>query len=153
MMHCLVFAGVLLGVLAFKAHRFHRMRWHAYHHGCGPEPGCGPGAHACGHPRGRWRGFRGPLYVLFERLDLTPAQEKVVRAEVDRLRERARALRGDSLDETALADMFVRHDDRLRELREELGGALGRIHLALDERQRERLADLVERGFGRGPYR
>src|SRR5690606_23940953 len=133
-----------------------RRHHHHHHHRHGPPP------------VGRtW------LWSALARLDLSPAQEKVVRAEVDRLRERAGALReeakssrgdmaasvrGDSLDEETLAGMFVRQDDLLRELRGDLAGALGRIHAALDPEQRERLADLIERGpgadWGRGgPYR
>lgn len=146
----------------------------------------GPGN--CGGPpwarrwgRGSHRGWGDPvggghrrefLWSTLAALDLTPAQDKVVRAEISRVKDRARvlrdeagpsradvarAVRGDDLDETALADMFVRHDDRMRELREDVAGALGRIHAALDPEQRARLADLIEagprRGGPRGPYR
>ncbi len=115
------------------------------------------------------------MWAALARLDLSPAQEKVVRAEVDKLRDKARglrdegqatrgdmarAIRGETFEEGALADMFVRHDDRMHDLRGEVAGALGRIHAVLDPQQRERLADLLEegprglwRGMRRGPYR
>jgi uncharacterized membrane protein len=144
-------------------------------------PGCHPHHHHHGRhggppwARGGRRGGRGMMWVALARLDLTPAQEKVVRAEVEKVRDKARglkeegqvsrgdmarAIRGDSFEEGALADMFVRHDDRMHDLRGEVAGALGRIHAALDPEQRERLADLLEEGprglwrdMRRGPYR
>jgi uncharacterized membrane protein len=141
--------------------------------------------HACaGHGggwAGRWRhhhrhheGGGGPrsfLWHALARLELSPAQEKVVRAEVDELKKKARSLkdegrsargdmarsiRGEDFEEGALAAMFIRHDDLLHGLRGDLAGALGRIHAVLDPEQRERLAELIESGRGRawgGPYR
>jgi hypothetical protein len=111
---------------------------------------------------------------LFERLDTTPGQEKVIQEEVETLRSRfsdlrrewkasgddlARAMRAESFDETLMGELFARHDDRLREMRKDLVGSLARIHDALDEQQRERVAELLERGRGwkwaggEGPYR
>ena len=127
-------------------------------------PGGGPWSRADG--RVRWW-----LYPLLRRLDTTPGQEKVIRREVEAVRaaleggreefvtsrgDIARALRGESLDETVLGELFARHDDRLRGLREQLVGSLARVHDALDERQREQLAASLEtgpRGFRGGPYR
>jgi alkanesulfonate monooxygenase SsuD/methylene tetrahydromethanopterin reductase-like flavin-dependent oxidoreductase (luciferase family) len=113
----------------------------------------------------------GMLWHLFDRLDTTPGQEKVIREAVEELRDTARgmrremrqsgddvsrAMRGESFDETVMGDMFARHDDRIRELQKAFVGTLAKIHDALDERQRKRLADFLEagppRGFG-GPYR
>lgn len=133
--------------------------------GHGPWHGFGPGPRG-DHRRGRW------MWAVLSRLELSPAQEKVVRAELEKLKQTAKgmrdegkqsradmanAIRGEELDENALAAMFMRHDDRLHDLRQDLGGALGRIHAVLDPDQRERLADLISRGsfggrFG-GPYR
>ena len=132
-------------------------------HGWGPWHGFGPGPRS---ERGRW------VYHLLARLDLSPAQEKVVRAELETLKQKARtvrdegaksrsdmarAVRGDDFEEDALATMFIRHDDQLHTLRQDLGGALGRIHTVLDPAQRERLADMIEKGPGAlpwgGPYR
>jgi hypothetical protein len=59
-------------------------------------------------------------------------------------------------------EMFTRHDKRLVELRAALTATLERVHAALDERQRERLSELVRGGLagrwargagGGGPYR
>jgi uncharacterized membrane protein len=173
MIGCIALAAVL-ALVAFKFLHHRRMcsaggpPWGQHgHHG-----------HHDHHQRrgGGWRGGgRGMMWAALARLDLSPAQEKVVRAEVDKVRDRARGLRdeakasrgdmarsirSDTFEEGALADMFVRHDDRMHELRGEVAGALGRIHAALDPEQRERLADLIEegprglwRGARRGPYR
>jgi hypothetical protein len=111
------------------------------------------------------------LYHLFERLDTTPGQEKVIREAVEEFRDTivgsrkevglsrddvSKAIRGESFDETVMGDMFARHDDRLRELQKAFVGAMARIHEALDDSQRKRLADLLlsgpRLGFG-GPYR
>ena len=177
MIGCIVLSA-FLAVMAVKflAHRGGCAR--AGHHGwggpwggfrSGPWHGYGPGPRddaGFGYGRDRW------MWVVLSRLDLSPAQEKVVRAELETLKQKARtirdegsqsrsdmarAVRGEEFEEGALASMFIRHDDRLHGLREDLGGALGRIHAVLDPAQRERLADLIERGprarpWG-GPYR
>jgi len=111
------------------------------------------------------------LRFLFERLDTTPGQEKVIRASVEDLLERvhsarreveasrkdvARALRAESFDAEAMGEAFAKHDAAMSELRGSAMDALAKVHEALDSRQRERLADLVESGLGRryhGPYR
>ena len=133
----------------------------------------GWGRHHRGGPWGRHGMSRrsGWIWAALARLDLSPAQEKVVRAELDLLKRRARgmreetsqtradlarAVRGEEFEEGALASMFIRHDERLHDLRGDLAGALGRIHAVLDEDQRQRLADLLERAPARGwggPYR
>jgi uncharacterized membrane protein len=123
----------------------------------------------------RLRGPRAMLRRVFERLDTSPAQEKVLVAAATELwdarqplreeaeatrREVARALRGPAIDEVSLGELFARHDEVLRDLRKTTVGALARVHDALDEQQRASLADSVERGFlgrgrhaHRGPYR
>jgi hypothetical protein len=165
MFGCIVLTA-LFTVLAVKfiAHRrycgAHGPRgWGGPWHGFGP----GPQSERVG---GRW------TYWLLSRLDLSPAQEKVVRTEIETLKQKAkdlrdegaasradmaRAVRGDDFEEEALASMFIRHDDRLHGLRQDLGGALGRIHAVLDPAQRERLAEMIEKApraaaWG-GPYR
>jgi uncharacterized membrane protein len=162
---------VLTAFLAIMAVKFFARRhacagghWHG--HGFGqPWHGFGPGPQS-ERGGGRW------VYSLLARLDLSPAQEKVVRVELETLKQKARAVRdegaqsrsdmarsvrGEDFEEDALATMFIRHDDRLHTLRQDLGGALGRIHAVLDPAQRERLAEMIEKGptaalFG-GPYR
>lgn len=144
---------------------------------------CGRGWHGGWHGRGHrhgWRGdhheggggSRGWMRWLFHRLDTTPGQEKEIARAVDELVDQvktlrkegkasrddvARALRSESFDETAMGELFARHDDTLREVQKAFAGALGRIHAALEPEQRAKLAELIEsgphlRGFG-GPYR
>lgn len=113
------------------------------------------------------------LRHLFERLDTTPGQERVIREELGKMRRQgkalrnelresrndaARALRGEIFDENLFAAAFERQDDRLRTARLEVTGAFNRIYDALEPRQRERLATMLERGpmggaFHGGPYR
>jgi uncharacterized membrane protein len=172
-MFACTFLAVFLALMAVKfiAHRracadagpwgwgHHRHRvWGGPWHGFGPGPQSERG--------GQW------VYALLARLDLSPAQEKVVRAEIESLRQKARGIRdeaaaarsdmarsvrGEDFEEDALASMFIRHDDQLHTLRQDLGGALGRVHAVLDPAQRERLAEMIERGpaaaMWGGPYR
>lgn len=131
-----------------------------------------------GHHRGRGGWGFGPrrmLRGLFERLDTSPGQEKVlvevaeeISAAAAPLRDEARAsrraiadaLRSPTVDEESLGALFARHDELLREARKHAVGVLARVHDTLDDRQRAALAALIERGFGRhhrrghaGPYR
>src|SRR5688500_18038455 len=76
-----------LGLLAFKLIR--------YRHGCAAGYGRWGGGSPRAHHRG-WRGRGGRYTVLWhalERLDLTPAQEKVVKTEIEQLKQKARSLR------------------------------------------------------------
>jgi hypothetical protein len=137
-----------------------RSRWRRGYAGCHGRD------HRGHHGGGFW------LRGLFERLDTTPGQEKVIREEVENFKDKlagmrgewtatggdvGRAMRSESFDETILGDLFSRHDDKLRELRKEMVGALARIHDALDEKQRARFAEMLERGSNfrswGGPYR
>ncbi len=111
------------------------------------------------------------MWRLFERLDTTPGQEKLIRQAVTDVEESLRgmrgelrqgggdisqALRGESFDETVMGLMFARQDEHVRELQMAFTGALARIHEALDPGQREILADLLEsprRMAWGGPYR
>src|SRR5690349_15673032 len=119
--------------------------WHG-HHGWGHHGGWGNHNH---HGRGEWRGGGGHgwLRFAFERLDTTPGQEKEIRAAVDELfgkvnalkgegqatrNDVANALRNDAIDENMLAELFSRHDDKLREAHKAFADAFGRIHGALD---------------------
>ena len=139
-------------------------RW-AYAQGGGPW----------GHRRwGGWRhegwegrgrpGGRGPLRWLFERIDTSPGQEKVIAEAADALRgtlhgwhddvERmrsdvARSMRGEAFDAAALEEAFARAEGRIATLRETLRGQAARVHEALDPRQRAELADLLASGWRR----
>jgi hypothetical protein len=168
-------AAVILGLAAKRARWGHGcgggpwMRHH-HHHRWGGWHG-GPGY---GGWRGHGWGHRAPwLWAVLERLDLAPAQEKLVRTELEQLAERlrnlrgewksgradvARAVSGETFDAGALAGMFERHDHSLAELRSAISASLERIHEALDARQREALADILGGGLFRGmgfggPYR
>ena len=57
-------------------------------------------------------------------------------------------MRGESFDATVMGELFGRHDEHLTEVRKAVMEALGRIHAVLDETQRERLAELLDRGAG-----
>jgi len=134
----------------------------------------GPGAWGRHGGWGRWRhegwdsprraGGRGPLRWLFERIDTSPGQEKVIAEAADALRstmhgwhddaERmrsdvARSIRGETFDSAALEEAFARAEARLGTLRETLRGQAARVHEALDPRQRAELADLLASGWRR----
>ncbi len=123
--------------------------------------------------RGGWRGGFGQRFFLrnvFERLETTPGQEKVIMQAADELKaafggardklrdtraDFARVFRGDAVDEASLADIFVKHDTVISETRRSAVEAVRKAHEALTEEQRAKVADFIERGpsgFGRrGP--
>ncbi len=104
---------------------------------------------------------------LSTRLDATPEQHHTLVDEFEQLFDKAEsmrpegkltrldlsaAIRAESFDAETMGEAFARQDDKLRELREALVGALARIHDVLDDGQRQRLAEIIEngpRGFGR----
>ena len=131
--------------------------------------------HPPAHHREPWHRSAGDpgafLDLMLDRVVASREQEKVIREQARRLHAKvasmrgearrtredlARALRADSFDENVMGDLFVRHDDELHELRNQAVEFLANVHEVLDERQRERLADFIDRahpfGFG-GPYR
>jgi Spy/CpxP family protein refolding chaperone len=150
---------------------------HGYGGGCGGEAwghhGGGFGGHDShyggGRRRGGWggRGGFGPRFFLrsiFERLDTTPGQEKVVLQAADELKEAfgkarsglretradfARVFRGETVDEASLADIFMAHDTVISETRRSAVEAVRKIHEALTDEQRKQVADFLERGRGR----
>lgn len=157
-----------LGVLGFmaarKARRCHRgycgaygsHGWHHHHHG--------------GWYGASW-GRRG-LYMMLSRLEASPAQERAIIGEVDKLHDRlhaakssvrdarpdlAAAIRGASLDDAALGAVLGRVDTATGEARAAVMDALRNIHGLLDARQREQVADLIDNGWwrrgGGSPYR
>jgi hypothetical protein len=118
---------------------------------------------------GRHRGRGRMLRRLFEELDTTPGQERVIREAADDLRKAAgnmrdglfdakgdvaRAFRSESFDETVMADILGQYDERLDALRGSFVGALAKVHGALDADQRDQLARWLGRArrWG-GPYR
>jgi hypothetical protein len=111
------------------------------------------------------------LHALFSRIDASPAQERAIVAEVDKLKDRvagakanlgdargdlAAAVRGAVLDDAALGAMLGRVDAATGEARSAVIDALRGIHGVLDDKQRGQLADFLDRGRGwwrTGPYR
>jgi Spy/CpxP family protein refolding chaperone len=124
---------------------------------------------------GKWgRGLfrRGRLYRIFERLDTTPGQEKAIRtaylafaedvrgAREELMKSRqelAQAIRGAELDEAAITTMFSVHDELLGRVRRSALDGVRAVHEILDERQRRRLAEILETRMSHhrrgGPYR
>jgi uncharacterized membrane protein len=113
------------------------------------------------------------MHALFSRIDASPAQERALIAEVEKLQERvhaakagvkdargdlAAALRGPVLDDAALGAVLGRVDGSIGEARLAVIDALRGIHGLLDDKQRAQVADLLDHGggwWGRGfgPYR
>lgn len=127
----------------------------------------GGGHHEGGYRRGGWGGWGGGPGFFFraivEQLDATPEQEKViaaafreVRDEAAKHREEARrsradlakAMRSPGFDEVLLGELFARHDAAIEAMRRAVMGALAKVHVVLDEKQRDHLADLIENGPG-----
>ena len=150
--------GVLGFIAARKARRCHYYGghggWHHHHH---------HGWHGGGGP---WRGGPGRrgLYMALSHLDASPAQERAIVAEVDKLHERlwtakrsmkdgradlAAAVRGPVLDDAALGAVLGRVDGATTEARTAVLEALRNIHAVLDDNQRNQLADLLDRGWWR----
>jgi Spy/CpxP family protein refolding chaperone len=183
-------AAGIVGVVAIVKGLVLRRRFghHAFADGsCGGGFGSGFGSGWGGRGGGwgrRWgrgggigRSFW--LRALFARLDTTPGQEREIRAALEEMHERAlsaksdlpetrtniaKAVAGESFDDAAFEAVSARVDATAEKMKDAFASALKRIHGVLDAKQRERLADLVGKGFGRwgrggpssgegGPYR
>jgi len=154
---------------------------HGHGGGCGPGYGYGGPRFmrgGCGHHhhhggggwgRGRWgghddgpRGFGGRgffLRGLFERLQTTPGQEKVILSAVDQVQRTMREARGEWKDTSELSSLFRgetfdrtaaegvsgKADASFAKVRVAVLEAMAQIHEALDERQRAMVAELLER--------
>jgi Spy/CpxP family protein refolding chaperone len=118
------------------------------------------------------RGFSGRrwfLRALFERLETTPGQERVIvqaleelsqnrktlREEFGRTRgDLAQAIQGGLIEDTTLDEAFARHDRLAAQLRVSFVEAMKKVMEVLDETQRKQVARMLEGGrgfFGRGP--
>jgi Spy/CpxP family protein refolding chaperone len=140
--------------------------WHHHHH---------HGWHGRGGRHMFGRGGYG-LHMALAHIDATPAQERAIVAEMDKLHERlhaarttlkdtrgdvAAAIRGPVLDDASLGTVLGRVDTATGEVRGAFLEALRNVHAILDDKQREQLADLLDRGWwrrghggsGGGPYR
>jgi len=168
--------GVLGFIAARKARRCGgcggggRYGWHHHHHHGWRGRGGGGGYGYYGYGR-----HRAPLHMALAHIDATPAQERAIVAEVDKLHERlhgaratlkdsrgdlAAAIRGPALDDASLGAVLGRVDGATGEARGAVLDALRNIHGVLDDKQREQLADLLDKGWwrrgggpGGGPYR
>ncbi len=123
--------------------------------GFGPSFGPGP----------RWfRGGRNGFVarMIADRLEATPAQERVIRDATEEFREAFSRLKGEGrktrddvagafrkshFDEVLFGELFARHDNALTDVRKAFIGMGARDpRRALDDKQRARLADLIEAG-------
>jgi uncharacterized membrane protein len=161
--HPMICLALGLGILGFVAVRRARC-YHGYGHGGG---GFGPPWH---HWHRHSRHHRG-LYMVFNRLDCSPAQERTIIAEIDQLKHKLRdtkwgmrdargdlaaALRGPTLDDAALGAVLGRVDTATAATRAAVLEAMRNIHAVLDDRQREQLAEMLDGGWfkrGGSPYR
>lgn len=122
------------------------------------DGGCAVGPHGHGHRGGRGR--RAGMWFALRRLKLGEHEEAVVRAELGKLRtalrerreewqlarqDLATAFQGAHLDTARVAAMFNRHDTVLQEIRAELTDSLQRMHEAMNDEQRGRVAAWLSR--------
>ncbi len=147
-------------------------RWHGF---AGPVPA--PGAEPDGDPLdpddepGGWGGAAGRFArpggfmvdAVLDRIDASPAQERVIKQAVADFRDELRglraplkqsraqlaaALRKPAFDEVLLGELFAQHDDVIEKGRKAFVGLMAKTHEALEDKQRQDLAALVERGPG-----
>ncbi len=139
--------------------------------GCGGRARFGRWGH---HHRGGGIGGSWWLRAIFSRLDTTPGQEKEIRSALEDFKKTAkeskeslgasreavaRAVRHETFDEIAIGEATVKADAAAGHVKQAFEAALRRIHAVLDPKQRERLAELLEKGPGAfrggwgGPYR
>lgn len=181
----------LIGLIRTVAHRRGGYGFfpHGYAYGYGGH-GCGPRRHGFGHhgfgdhhhrrswhedvlddDGPSWRGNGGPpwgrgrgvVLSILEKLDASPAQERVIMSAIDELKgiakemrgigrdvrsDVAKAVRGPLLDDVALEGATARIDDATMKLRAAARAAIAKIHEALDDRQRKMLGDMIDSSFG-----
>jgi hypothetical protein len=145
-------------------HRWHRHRFDPFDHAGDWTSAEAPGAWASDWDDGGYGvgGKRFFVRSVLRHVQATPAQERVIgaafgefAAEMKRLggdegkrsrREIADALRRPSFDGVAMGEQFARHDALLEQGRKAFVGLFAKIHDALEDEQRARLAELVQRG-------
>ena len=154
-MICLAIGLGILGIAAMRrARRCHGRGGYRHHYG-----------------RRRWM-----LHHALSRIDASPAQERAIIGELEKLEERlwgakrdmkdsredlAAAVRGPVLDDAALGAVMGRVDAATGEVRSAVVDALRAVHGLLDDNQRAQVADLLVRqagpfprgGWRQGPYR
>jgi hypothetical protein len=160
-MICLAIGLGVLGAIAYRrARRCHRGHYGWY----------GPWGYDGGHHH-HYRRRNWMMNAALARIDATPAQERFIVNEVDRLRERvhaaqanlgdargdlAAAMRGTQLDDAALGAVLGRVDAVTGEVRAAMIDSLRSIHNVLDDKQRAQVADMLDSRGGwwrTGPYR
>jgi Spy/CpxP family protein refolding chaperone len=134
----------LVGLVKVLRHGYGWGRWH-------------------GHGGYGWRGGRGSwiLRRLFQRLDTTPGQEKVIAEAFEELQSKARsireelfktrstfakAVRGETFDTEAVRASFDAQSAAVEELKKSVLASLQKIHEALTPEQRAVAGDLFEFG-------
>ncbi len=108
------------------------------------------------------------MNAALSRIDATPAQERFIVNELDKLRDRvygarenlgdargdlAAAMRGPTLDDAALGAVLGRVDATTGEARQAAIDAFRAIHGVLDDKQREQVASILDKGGGAGWWR
>ena len=111
------------------------------------------------------------MHAALSRIDATPAQERFIVNELDKVKDRvqaakgnlkdargdlAAAMRGSVLDDAALGTVLGRVDAATGEARGAVLDGLRAIHGVLDDNQRAQVADMLDQGGGwwrSGPYR
>jgi hypothetical protein len=165
--------GFLIGTvsLVLLARTLRRWAWggHCGGGGCGGGGDGGHGRHGRhGWKRRGWRqggwGMGGMLRWLFERLDTTPGQERVLEKELESLRvvmdglraemnasraQVANLMRQETLEGAALEEAVGKQAAALQKAHQALRDTFMSVHGALDARQRSALADMMEGHFGR----
>jgi Heavy-metal resistance len=160
--------GFILGTVCLlgfgKALARHRYGWRSGYSRWGRGGGYGAWHHQHDRDSG-WqsRGESWALRPLFEKLETTPGQEKVIVQAFDELGatrknlrgkaqewrdELSKALRAPIFDETTVGTLSASIENTFLELRKAGIDAFAKVHDALDDRQRGLLADAVESGFG-----
>lgn len=155
--------GFLVGAVCLYA-LVRTVRGGRWAHASGPWMGGGWHGRWHGGERSGRPGSRGMLRWLFERMETSPGQERVLSEAADALRgtmegwrddaarvraDVARSIRGEAFDGAALDEAFARADARMATLRETLKAQAARVHEALDGRQRAELSELLASGWRR----
>ena len=143
--------GFLIGTLSLIG-LIKLSRWQRYGYGYGGYGGYGGRR---GGPRS-WM-----LRRLFQRLDTTPGQEKVILEAFETLREKGQAFRenvvgsrtdfakavsGEHFDAETVRDTFAKHEVAFDTLKQSLIEQLQKVHEALNPEQRKQVAQLIENG-------
>lgn len=113
------------------------------------------------NPLGYGAGRAFLLRRVLRRLETTPTQSDAIREALKEFEASAQLLRGEgkrtradlaatlrrpAVDAESLGELFARHDSAIEGARKSFVGLTIKVHDILDDTQRERLAELLERG-------